>query len=83
MNQQPESTNHLKCVYEQSLAVLRDGRGAADKNTESAKTLRATLPLHIDAESLQKRALDDAAKALSTLWKVSGAKLPARVISHR
>jgi hypothetical protein len=57
------NTAHLKDVYEQSLAMLSDFK-------QNSKTLRSAVPLHIDAASLQKRALDDAAKALAALWKV-------------
>jgi len=57
------NTAHLKNVYEQSLAMLSDFK-------QNSKGLRSAVPLHIDAASLQKRALDDAAKALATLWKV-------------
>jgi hypothetical protein len=66
------NTAHLKDVYEQSLAMLSDFK-------QNAKTSRrSAVPLHIDAASLQKRALDDAAKALATLWKVP---LPGRLNS--
>lgn len=33
-----------------------------------------SFPLHIDAISLQKRALNGAAKALTALWKISKAR---------
>ncbi len=57
------NTAHLKDVYEQSLAMLSDFK-------QDTKRSRSAVPLHIDAASLRKRALDDAAKALATLWKV-------------
>ena len=59
VHQDLNNTAHLKDVYEQSLAMLSD-----------SKTLHSAVPLHVDPASLQKRALDDAAKALATLWKV-------------
>jgi hypothetical protein len=70
-NQKPESTNHLKGIFEQSLIVLCEGRDAVTTKTQAGRVRRASLPLHIDAASLQKRALDDAAKALATLWNIS------------
>ncbi len=98
--QQADSTNHLKSVFEQSLAVLRDDKNedkSKGKNNDDDKNIakktrpqrvrRDFLPLHIDHANLQKRALDEAAKALASLWKISGAghtKLPGRVlVSHK
>jgi hypothetical protein len=79
-NKQAESTHHLKSVFEQSLAVLREDNNNKIKNehknvvNKTRSPLRARrdfLPLHIDPANLQKRALDDAAKALAALWKIS------------
>lgn len=71
LNQQSDSTHHLKSIFEQSLAVLCDkDNDAAPTNTQNGR-LRHSLPLHMDTADLQKRALDDAAKALATLWKIS------------
>lgn len=66
----PESSTRLKNVYEQSLAVLSEARQGQNKK-QSARQFRSSVPLHIDAASLEKRALDDAARALATLWNVS------------
>jgi hypothetical protein len=68
MNQNPETTNHLKDVFEQSLAMLEVRHAGA--TAESAATRGSAVPLHIDPAFLQKRALDDAAKALASLWRV-------------
>jgi len=38
----------------------------------NARLRRQTLPLRIDVATLRERALDQAAKALATLWKISG-----------
>lgn len=58
------SANQLKNIYDQSLAILCDG-------ANSVRVRRGSLPLHIDAASLQKRALTDAADALAALWNIS------------
>lgn len=63
------STHHFKQVFDQSLAILCEGAG-------SSQVSRRLLPLHIDVDHLRKRALSDAANALSMLWKVSGSKGP-------
>src|SRR5271170_609103 len=68
-----DSTNRLKKVFEQSLVVLCACNDAGAKKTEIARERRSFLPIHTDAASLQKRALDEAAKALATLWKISEA----------
>jgi hypothetical protein len=92
-NKQAESTHHLKSIFEQSLAVLREDNQNEDKKEDknehknvvkkTSPNLRARrdfLPLHIDPANLQKRALDDAAKALAALWKISetGSRQTAR-----
>jgi hypothetical protein len=69
VNENSGSANHLKNIFDQSLAILRDG-------ASSARSRRRSLPLHIDAVSLQKRALGDAADALAALWKVSAPRSP-------
>jgi hypothetical protein len=85
-----ESIHHLKCIFEQSLAVL----GEDKKNLNIKKGIRPHepvrrdfLPLHIDPANLQKRALDDAAKALAALWKIpeTGRTKPGprAIVSHR
>ena len=72
LNRQSNSTHHLKNIFEQSLAVLRSkDNDTATKNTHNGRLRLHSLPLHMDAADLQKRALDDAAKALATLWKIS------------
>lgn len=63
------SANHLKDMFDQSLAILCGGAG-------SVRVRRSSLPLHIDAVNLQKRALSDAADALTALWKISSTKSP-------
>jgi len=65
-----DSAKHLTNIFEQSLAVLCDGKKALTANRPIGRALRNSLPVYIDAASLQKRALDDAAKALATLWKI-------------
>lgn len=61
---------HLKTVFEKSLAVLSEGKDALTKNTRIGRASRGSTPIRINAADLQKRALDDAAHALATLWKV-------------
>jgi hypothetical protein len=68
-----DSANHLKNVFEQSLAALSQETEAPAKRWQK---IRRSLPLHASAAELQKRALDNAASALASLWKISG---PARV----
>lgn len=78
VNENSGSANHLKNIFDQSLAILRDGAGAA-------RARRRSLPLHIDAVNLQKRALGDAATALAALWKISAprsAKLPSSAMQY-
>lgn len=85
-NQQAESTNRLKSIFEQSLEVLcedKDKEKDGSTRARSAHKRCAFLPLHIDAANVQKRALEEAAKALTTLWKISGtrrAKLETRTV---
>jgi hypothetical protein len=96
-----DSTNHLKSIFEQSLAVLREDKNDKSNNVKNSnddknlvkktrpqvRVRRDFLPLHIDHANLQKRALDEAAKALAALWKISGpghTKLSGRVlVSHK
>ena len=66
-----ESTSHLKRVFEQSLALLGDSRGSKAGETEASRSRLRSMPLHIDAASLQKRAIANAAQALTALWKIS------------
>jgi len=56
-----DSTERLKGIFDHSLAVL----------CETKEVSPRSLPLHISAADLQKRALTDAAKALTMLWKIS------------
>jgi hypothetical protein len=100
--QQIDSTNHLKSIFEQSLAVLREDKhhvknNNVKNNNEDKNVVKKTrpevrvrrdfLPLYIDHANLQKRALDEAAKALAALWKISAPghhKLAGRVlVSHK
>jgi hypothetical protein len=67
INEKSVSENHLKTIFDQSLAILCEGAG-------SVRLRRSSLPLHIDAVNLQKRALSDAANALAALWKISESK---------
>jgi len=78
VNENSGSANQLKNIFDQSLAILRDGASAA-------RARRRSLPLHIDAVNLQKRALGDAANALTALWKISAnrsPKLPSSAIQY-
>jgi hypothetical protein len=68
--QNPDSVLHLKTVFEKSLAVLSEGKDALAKDTRIGRASRASTPIYINAADLQKRALEDAAHALATLWKV-------------
>jgi hypothetical protein len=82
LKQQPESTNRLKSIFDQSLEVLCNDKDASPQAGNPQKRC-ASLPLHIDATNLHKRALEEAAKALTTLWNISGtrrAKLQSRPV---
>jgi hypothetical protein len=77
-NEKSGSSNQLKNIFDQSLAILSEGASAVGVR-------RRSLPLHIDAVNLQKRALSDAANALTALWKISDSKspkLPSRAIQY-
>ena len=63
------STSRLKKIFDQSLAILSEG-------ANSVQVRRSSLPLHMDTVNLKKRALSDAANALSELWKISGTRSP-------
>jgi hypothetical protein len=63
------SANHLKNIFDQSLAILCE-------DADAVRVRRSSLPLHIDAVNLQKRALSDAANALAALWRISENKSP-------
>jgi hypothetical protein len=69
VNEKSGSPNQLKNIFDQSLVILCEG-------ASSVRVRRSSLPLHIDAVSLQKRALSDAANALTALWKISDTKSP-------
>jgi hypothetical protein len=76
--EQSLSTNHLKSIFDESLAMLSDGE-------DSVRPRRSSLPLRIDMINLRKRALSDAADALAALWKISAprsAKLPSRDLQY-
>src|SRR3982074_2603546 len=80
-----DSTNQLKSSVGQSLAVLCEREDTVKTGLQTERLRRKSLPLHIDAVNLQKRALDNAAKALATLWKISGpkrTKLQSRVTQY-
>ena len=80
-----DSTNQLKSIFDQSLAVLCEGEDTVKTGLQTERLRRKSLPLHIDAVNLQKRALDNAAKALATLWKISEpkrTKLQSRVTQY-
>ena len=98
--QQADSTNHLKSVFEQSLAVLRDdknedkskGKNNDDERTSQKRLVRSacgaiSCRCILTTLTSKSAALDEAAKALASLWKISGAghtKLPGRVlVSHK
>jgi hypothetical protein len=55
------SPEQLQGIFDHSLAVLCESKHVSPRS----------LPLHISAADLQKRALTDAAKALTMLWKIS------------
>ena len=76
-SEQPVSTRQLRSIFDQSLAVLCEGNDVIKVALETGKAhnarlRRQTLPLRIDVATLRERALDQAAKALATLWKISG-----------
>jgi hypothetical protein len=73
VTEESDSTNHLKSIFDQSLAVVCKDKDSVRTRSQPERLRRGSPPLHVGAVSLQKRALDNAAKALATLWKVSGA----------
>jgi len=82
-NAQPDPTRRLKSIFEQSLAVLLGDKHERTGNSRNVQKRCASLPLRMDAANLQKCALEEAAKALASLWKISEprrAKLPDRAI---
>jgi hypothetical protein len=74
VNEESDATNQLKSIFDQSLAVLCEGKDTVKTGSQTERLRRRSLPLHLDAVNLQKRALDNAAKALATLWKISEPK---------
>ena len=76
VTEESDSTNQLKSIFDQSLAVLCEGKDTVKTGSQTVWLRRKSLPLHVDAVNLQKRALDNAAKALATLWKISEPKRP-------
>jgi hypothetical protein len=81
LEQPSESVSTLKTLFDRSLAILAEennGKTSQQRETDREKrivkkdiVLRPQLPIHIDPVSLQKRAIDDAARALTSLWKIS------------
>ena len=65
-----ESTNQLKNVFDQSLAVLCGDEDVVAKDAHSLPIRQRGIPQQGD---VRKRALNDAANALASLWKISGA----------
>ncbi len=57
----PDSAADLQGLFDRSLAVLCESKAISPRQ----------IPIHISAAELQKRALTDAAKALTMLWKIS------------
>ena len=83
--EESNSTNHLKSIFDESLAVLCEDNDSVRARPQTEWLRRGSLPLRVDAVNLQKRALDNAAKALATLWKISGpkrTKLQSRVTQY-
>ena len=72
--EESDSTNHLKSIFDQSLAVLCEDKDSVRAWSQTERLRRGSLPLHVDAVNLQKHAFDNAAKALATLWKIPGAR---------
>jgi len=75
-NEHSNSTNQLKSIVKESLAVLCGSKDSPRTNSEGTETQTGSprprsLPLHVDAVNLRKGALVNAAKALAVLWKVS------------
>ncbi len=68
---EPVSTKDLANVFEQSVAIMCEDKDTIARNPKKSRLRRASLPLHIDPVDLQKRAMDNAAKALTALWKIS------------
>jgi hypothetical protein len=82
-SKEPDSTRQLKAIFEQSLDMLSESESTATTTELKSRARRAALPLYLDPVNLQKRALDDAAKALATLWNISKPqrpRLPARAL---
>ncbi|HKB99655.1 MAG TPA: hypothetical protein VKD23_12805 [Terriglobales bacterium] len=71
-----DSTSQLKSIFDQSLAVLCEGKNSVNTRSQADQLWSSSIPLHVDAVNLRKRALDNAAKALATLWKISEPKRP-------
>ncbi len=64
-----ESTNQLKNVFDQSLAVLCGDESVVAKDAHSLPIRQRGVPQQAD---VRKRALNDAVHALASLWKISG-----------
>jgi hypothetical protein len=58
VTEESDSTNKLKGIFDQSLAVLCEGKDAVKTVSQTERLRRRSLPLHVDAVTLQKRALD-------------------------
>jgi hypothetical protein len=76
MSNQPVNHNvdatHLKNVFEQSLAMLDETKMEKTSAKHAARLRGNVVPIHVDPAMLQKRAIDDAARALASLWKIPG-----------
>src|SRR6266436_4640 len=72
--EESDSTNHLKSVFDQSLAVLCEDKDSVRARSQTEWSRRGSLPLHVDAVNLQKRAFDNAAKALATTLEDPGSQ---------
>ncbi len=55
------SAANLQGIFDRSLALLCESKAISPRQ----------IPIRISAAELQKRALTDAAKALTMLWKIS------------
>jgi hypothetical protein len=65
----PESTDQLRNVFDQSLAVLCEDKGVVARDAHNLPIRQREVPQQAD---VRKRALNDAANALASLWKISG-----------
>lgn len=66
-----ESTNQLKDIFEKSLAVLCRDKDDLTADPKMRSIRDRSIPIKADESDIKKRAFDNAAKALATLWRVS------------